>query len=532
MGRYKISQMQRQRTPNVAHFVSKNARRWPRRLAVVDGAVTWTWGALDARIGALAAGLSSLGVARGEAVMIVSPNCAELVETMFAVLRLGATIVPTNFRLTPHDLAQLAAICRPSAIVARANFEDHAAAVAPELHASRAVVSIGAADWAPQSTDDLMARHRETPFSAPPCFRGDPAWLFFTSGSSGRPKAAVLTHDHLAFVATNYLLDLLPGCSECDVSLVVAPLSHGAGTHLITQVAAGATSVICCPEHFRAAEVWQAVERFGVTNLFLVPTMLKLLVEDPSVDAHDHSSLRQVLYAGAPAYRHDQQLARRKLGEVLVQFYGMAEVTSCITKLPADQHGYRGSAEIPFGTCGTARTGMEISIQDEGGRILPPGASGEVCVCGPGVFAGYLDDDAANQAAFRDGWFRTGDLGFLDEAGYLFLTGRASDMYISGGSNIDPRELEEKILDHPLVTEVAVVGVPDQMWGEIGVAICVPADGAQIGEDDLLDWMRERIARYKVPKRVLVWETLPRSGYGKVTKKLLRQTMRERGELA
>jgi acyl-CoA synthetase (AMP-forming)/AMP-acid ligase II len=266
--------------------------------------------------------------------------------------------------------------------------------------------------------------------------------------------------------------------------------------------------------------------------MFTVPTILKMLAEHPAVDRHDHSSLRYVIYAGAPMYREDQKRALRALGPVLVQYFGLGEVTGNITVLRPDLHRAEDGPDAKAGTCGHARTGMQISIQDDDGRELGPGMTGEICVCGPAVFAGYYENPEANAKAFRDGWFRTGDLGYLDEQGFLFITGRVSDMYISGGSNVYPREIEERILEHPAVAEVAVVGVPDPAWGEIGIAVCVPAAGAALDEADLLAWLDGKIARYKIPRRVCVWDALPRSGYGKVPKALVRQELEARGLLA
>ncbi len=184
---------------------------------------------------------------------------------------------------------------------------------------------------------------------------------------------------------------------------------------------------------------------------------------------------------------------------------------------------------MKLGTCGYARTGMQISIQDDQGGELPPGETGEICACGPAVFAGYYDNPEANAKAFRDGWFRTGDLGHMDAEGFLYITGRASDMYISGGSNVYPREIEEKVLTHPAVAEVAIVGVPDRTWGEVGVAVCVLRPDAALDESELLMWLAPKVARYKLPKRVFFWDELPRSGYGKITKKLVRAELEARG---
>ena len=320
----------------------------------------------------------------------------------------------------------------------------------------------------------------------------------------------MLTHGQMGFVITNHLCDLMPGTTQRDASLVVAPLSHGAGIHQLVQAARGAKTVLLGSDKFDAAEAWRLVEAWRVSNMFTVPTILKMLAEHPAADTYDHSSLRYVIYAGAPMYREDQKRALKKLGNVLVQYFGLGEVTGNITVLPPELHEPDDGPDVKIGTCGYARTGMQISIQDESGRELPAGETGEICVCGPAVFAGYYDNPEANAKAFRDGWFRTGDLGHMDKQGFLYITGRASDMYISGGSNVYPREIEEKVLTHPAIAEVAIVGVPDAMWGEVGVAVCVLRDGAALNEQELLAWLAPKVARYKLPKRFFFWDELPR----------------------
>ena len=281
----------------------------------------------------------------------------------------------------------------------------------------------------------------------------DPCWFFFTSGTTGRSKAAVLTHGQMAFVVTNHLCDLMPGTTEEDASLVVAPLSHGAGVHQLVQTARAVPTILLASDRFDIDEAYRLIERHRITNLFTVPTILKMMVEHPAADAYDHSSLRYVIYAGAPMYREDQKAALRKLGHVLVQYFGLGEVTGNITVLPPALHALEDGPHARIGTCGFERTGMQVQIQDDEGRELPPLQTGEICVIGPAVFAGYFENPEANAKAFRDGWFRTGDLGHMDEQGFVYITGRASDMYISGGSNIYPREIEEKILTHPAIAE-------------------------------------------------------------------------------
>ncbi len=314
----------------------------------------------------------------------------------------------------------------------------------------------------------------------------------------------------------------LPGTSEEDASLVVAPLTHGAGVHLLTQVARGAKSVLPSDCRFDPDDIWSLVERWRITNMFTVPTILKLLVEHPAAATVDHRSLRYVIYAGAPMYRSDQKLALERLGPVLVQYFGLGEVTGAITVLPPGDHRAEDGPGVKIGTCGRERTGMQISVQDADGATLPAGQTGEICVCGPAVFSGYFDNPQANAAAFRDGWFRTGDLGHLDEEGDLFITGRASDMYISGGSNVYPLEIEEVLRTHPAIADAAVVGMPHPVWGEIGVAVCVKRADKKVSAEAVLAWLRQHIAVYKVPQQLHFRDALPRSAYGKVTKADLR----------
>ncbi len=278
--------------------------------------------------------------------------------------------------------------------------------------------------------------------------------------------------------SSNHLCDLIPGTTERDRSLVIAPLSHGAGMHFLLQLATGAASVLMPPGRLDPAIAWQLVDRHRITNMFTVPTIVKMLVEDPAVDLYDHGSLRYVIYAGAPMYRADQKVALHKLGKVLVQYFGLGEVTGCITVLPAEEHQAEDIPGARIGTCGRERTGMQVTIRDDAGRNLPPMTTGEICVTGPGVCAGYYRNDEANAQAFRDGWFCTGDLGHMDAEGYLYITGRKSDMFISGGSNVYPREIEELLLTHPDIAEAAIIGVPDALWGEVGMAVCAVLPGS------------------------------------------------------
>jgi acyl-CoA synthetase (AMP-forming)/AMP-acid ligase II len=287
------------------------------------------------------------------------------------------------------------------------------------------------------------------------------------------------------------------------------------------QVARGARTVLLPTERLDVEAAWALIAEHRVSNLFTVPTILKALVEHEAAARTDKSSLRHVIYAGAPMYREDQKRALAVLGPCLVQYFGLGEVTGNISVLRPDQHSLADDESFPLGSCGAPRTAMDIVILAEDGTRLPPNATGEICVRGPAVFAGYFENPEANEKAFRGGWFHTGDLGHLDARGFLYVTGRASDMYISGGSNVYPREVEEAILTCPGVVECAVVGLPHPRWGEAGVAAVV----GDVTEAAVLAHLNGLLSRYKQPLRVVRWDALPKSGYGKIPKRLVQEQL-------
>jgi fatty-acyl-CoA synthase len=528
-----LSRMSR-RVMNLAYMLTQNARRHGERIGFVWGERAYTWREIDAKVSALAAALAARGIVKGDRILVHCKNNDEMFWSMFAAFRLGAVWVPTNFRLMPDEVAYLSSASGAKGFLCHGEFPDHATAAKAASVGLEFIWRIGEeGSFGERTVSDAIAAHADAKVKEARVDYDDPCWFFFTSGTTGRSKAAVLTHGQMGFVVTNHLADLTPGVTEQDASLVVAPLSHGAGVHQLVQTVRGVKTILLPSEKFDIAEAFRLIETHRVSNMFTVPTILKMMVEHPAVDRFDHSSLRQVIYAGAPMYREDQKAALKKLGPVIVQYFGLGEVTGNITVMPASLHDPEDGPQARIGSCGYERTGMQVAIQDDHGRELKPFETGEICVIGPAVFAGYYDNPEANAKAFRDGWFRTGDLGHVDEAGFVYITGRASDMYISGGSNIYPREVEEKILTHPAIGEVAVLGVPDPFWGEVGIAVCVPREGAKpVSEAELAAFLAPKVPRYKMPKRFFFWDALPKSGYGKIPKRMVRDELEARGLLA
>ena len=517
---------------NLGELLNQIARRYPDAPGFIRGDEVHSWRAISQRVDSVAAALRARGVGKGDKLLVHSRNNLPLFESAWIAFRLGAVWVPTNVRITPPEAAYLGSSSGAVAMLYDEGLAHYVDAVRAESPALVQVIAIGEPRSGELSYRQLLDEGAPLARSFRPADVSyhDPLWFFYTSGTTGHPKAGVLSHGQMAFVINNHIADLMPGLSQHSRSLVLAPLSHGAGIHALVNVARGAACVLPAGDRLDCDEAWRLVEEHRVDNLFTVPTIVKMLTEDPAVDRYDHSSLRHVIYAGAPMYRADQCHALRKLGKVLVQYYGLGEVTGNITVLPADCHDAEDSPAAKVGSCGYPRTGMQVAILDESGDELETGQDGEICVRGPAVFSGYYNNPEANAACFKHGWFHTGDLGHVDEHGYLFITGRASDMYISGGSNVYPREVEEALLTHPAVNEVAVLGMPDEKWGECGCAVIVTT--GQVSDEQLLAHLESRLARYKWPKRFVRWDNMPKSGYGKIVKKQIRALLQEREEMA
>ncbi len=518
---------------NLGELIAQSARLFPQRPGLIQGEQSWTWRQLDDRINAMARALTALGIKQGDRILTQSRNNLQMFEICWVAFKMGCVWVPTNFRLTPPEVSYLGASSGANCMVYEEDFAGHVDAVREAHPGLEHVVCIGQPRPGEHAYEAMVSQYLGEQFVPVTVGYDDPLWFFYTSGTTGKPKAGILTHGQMAFVVTNHLAEIIPGTTEQDVSIVVAPLSHGAGIHALLNVARAAASVLMPSEKLDPEVFWQLVERHRVSNLFTVPTIVKMLVEDPAVDRYDHSSLRYMLYAGAPMYRADQKLALQKLGKVLVQYFGLGEVTGNITVLPPHMHSADDNdPNANIGSCGRPRVGMEVAIFDSDMKPVPTGTVGEICCRGPAVFAGYHGNPEATEKALRGGWFHTGDLGRLDERGLLYITGRESDMYISGGSNVYPREVEEILLTHPGILEVAVLGVPDSKWGEVGVAVIVRRSGEKpVTDTDIFDHLEGKCAKYRWPRMVFFWESLPKSGYGKITKKDVRALLYERGEV-
>jgi len=502
---------------NLGNLLTQTARKYPNALGFIQGQRQCTWAALNSRVDALARHFEGLNLKPGDRVLVQLQNGLPLFESAWACFKAGLIWVPVNARLTPLEVSYIAKNCGASLFLTQRDFEDHVKLVRESVGNRMGVLFSEDASY-----EEIVTRASLVPYVAQSVGSAHPLWFFFTSGTTGHPKAAVLTHSQMAFVVTNHLADLMPGLNQHQASLVVAPLSHGAGIHALVNVARGAPSVLLTSPSLNELECFELIATHKISNLFTVPTILKRLADHPLAAQHDLSSLRQVIYAGAPISQVDQLQALKVLGSVIVQYFGLGEVTGNITVLKTEEHLQEEGALL--GTCGSARTGMEVAILDEHGAVLNDFEIGEICTRGPAVFAGYWHNPEANEKVFRSGWFHTGDLGFMNDRGYLTITGRASDMYITGGSNVYPREVEEALSSMPGISQAVVFGIEDEVWGESGVAVLVLSPQAiQPRLEDLYAHLGERLAKYKWPKHFVFWDHIPTSAYGKLVKKDIRE---------
>ncbi|MCA2255999.1 AMP-binding protein [Mycobacterium intracellulare] len=494
---------------NIAELVSKAARRWPERTAWIFGDRRANYSELVRRAAAVAAALADRGVGPGDRVVIDLPNSPELIEMLLGCFWGGFVAVPLNWHLRPSEVRYIVDHCQ-----ARAVLTGEPSTVGAEDGWCGSALVIDGLAYAEITADE---RQRGGIAEVRP---EDAAWLFYTSGTTGRPKGAMLTHRNLLAMTLSYFADVDAVTDGAAVFLHAAPLSHGSGLYLLPALARAATQVVLDAPRFTAGAYFEAVQRHSVTHgAFLAPTMLKRLVDAGNPAAFTLSSLRSIVVGGAPLYAGDLRDAHRLFGPIITQIYGQGEAPMTITVMRSDDSG---ASTRPRST-GRSFTGVEVRCVDGTGRPAPAGVAGEVCVRSDVVMSGYWDDTDATAAALRDGWLRSGDVGYLDDAGYLFLTDRIKDVIISGGSNIYPREVEEALIGHPAVAEAAVIGLPDREWGESVCAMVVPCNGAALSDDELRTHCSIHLASFKRPRQFVIVDSLPKNAAGKVLKRELRE---------
>ena len=499
---------------NLAHSLQRIALADPRRPAVYDGdRLLHDYGGLADRAARLATAFLAAGLQPGDRVAIFMRNHPAYLEVLYGAWWAGLAVVPMNAKLHLREAQWIL---------------DHA-------QARWAVVTsdVGEGLQAPDRTIDAASPEYDVLFSLAPSAMAerageDLAWLFYTSGTTGKPKGVMLSHRNLMTMGLTYFVDVDP-IDPRDAIVYGAPMSHGAGIYAIPHVMAGARHVVPASGGFDPAEIFELAGSIGRLSMFAAPTIVKRLVDHAEDSGADCAGFKTIVYGGAPMYAADIERAIRVMGPRFVQIYGQGESPMVITALARSHLGDTAHPRHAqrLASVGIAQTPVEVRVTTPDGKPLPIGKVGEVLVRGDTVMTGYWRDPQASAAALRDGWLFTGDMGSLDEAGFLTLKDRSKDVIISGGSNIYPREVEEVLLLAPGVAEAAVVGAFDPEWGEIVVAFIVPRPGHAIDPAELDAVCLEHIGRFKRPKRYEMVNALPKNNYGKVLKTVLREQLKE-----
>jgi acyl-CoA synthetase (AMP-forming)/AMP-acid ligase II len=511
---------------NTTDFLSIANAICPERNSIVFEGKRWTYGQTSERINRLANVLVKLGVEKGDRIGILHVNCNQYIESYFATARLGAIFVPLNFRAKAEELAFMISNAEIKTLFVGSRYLDMINGMLPQLPSIKECISIDRESGL--SYEDLINS------SSP----NEPIWeigdeditiLMYTAGTTGRPKGVPLRHN--AFVT--YVLDNVDPASP-DIeerNLLTVPLYHVAGIQaMLAAIYGGRTLVLM--RQFEVKEWMDTIQREKATRVMLVPTMLKRVIDDPDFSKYDLSSLKVVTYGAAPMPFEVINKAIKVMPWVrFINAFGQTETASTITTLGPEDHIIEGTEEERekklkrlTSSIGRPLPDVEVKIVDEEEKALPPLEVGEILARGPRIMTGYWrDEQKTSQVITPDGWLRTGDMGWMDEDGYIYLAGRADDMIIRGGENISPEEVENVLHSHPKVEEAAVIGVPDPEWGQEPRAVVVLKKGEMATQEEIIEFCRSKLAGFKRPRSVVFVSSLPRNPMGKVLRKNLRE---------
>lgn len=513
---------------NTTHGLRRALQINPNGLATVFGNRRRNWREVGERVSRLAAGIRSLGAKPGDRVAILSLNSDRYLELYLATAWAGAVVVPLNIRWSPVENEDAMRDCRANVLFVDKAFASTGAVLAKALPDLKLIYADdGDVPAGMESYEALLARSAPMPDA----MRGsaDLAGIFYTGGTTGRSKGVMLSHANLMANALNALGEgLFPGSA---VYLHAAPMFHLAnGAAMYSLLLSGGSNVIV--QGFTPEGVMAALQNERVTDVLLVPTMIQMLVDHPALGSHDLSALKNIIYGASPISEAVLGRAMAALPNAhFTQAYGMTELSPIATLLHWQEHIGEGRAKGRHRAAGRAALGCEVRIVDENDKPVSHGTVGEIVVRGDIVMMGYWERPEETARAVIDGWMHTGDGGYMDEDGFIYVVDRVKDMIISGGENVYSVEVENAVTQHPAVAQCAVIGIPNERWGEQVHAVVVTKSGAKVTAEELIEFCKTLIAGYKCPRSVEVSENaLPLSGAGKVLKRELRKPFWENRE--
>ena len=512
---------------NTTDFLSIATSICPDRVVVVFERKKYTFSQLNERVDRLANALSSLSVKKGDRLAMLQVNCNQFVETYFAAAKLGAIYVPLNFRAKGNELTYMLNTAEASTLLVGERYIELLNSLRSNLTSVRHFISI-------ESRHEGMLYYEDMIASSPAgeivteIDDDDTTILLYTAGTTGVPKGVMLSHNSFAVYVLENVTPADPELEERNILTV--PLYHVAGIQAMMAAIYGGRTLVM-ERQFDAKEWMELVESEKANRAMMVPTMLKQLMDHPEFGEHDLSSLKVITYGAAPM---PLEVIKRALdvfpGVSFINAFGQTETASTITTLGPEDHIISGTEEERekklrrLASIGKPMSDVEMRIVDEDGRELPVGQVGEIVARGPRVMTGYWKDEEKTEKTIdKDGWIHTGDMGYMDEDGYFYLAGRAMDMIIRGGENISPEEVEAVLRTHPKVEEAAVIGIPDEEWGEQPRAIVVLKQGEVATAEEVIEYCRANLSSFKRPRSVVFIDELPRNPMGKVLKRVLQE---------
>ena len=500
---------------NIAIHMKRAGSAFSEYPAIAKGAtVLRTYNEVAERVSRLAFALAGhFKLEQGDRVALTMGNCPEYLEILYACWHAGLVTVPVNAKFHQNEFAYILENSQAKVCFAT---HDLIETIAPLLAGEtlEAVVDVSAQDYQQLLDCDPLPMVSREP--------RDPAWLFYTSGTTGKPKGAVLSHRNLLATSFCYFADVDQE-SPWRAILHAAPMSHGSGVYALAHVMQASCHVIPETGGFDVEEIYHLIEAWPAAVFFAAPTMVKRLLDHPADT--DTTNLKTIIYGGGPMYLEDCLAGLERYGPKLAQLYGQGESPMTITALSSRIHAGKDHPRWRqrLSSVGTPQSAVQVRVANTEGDWLPTGEVGEVLVRGESVMNGYWRNPEASEETLRNGWLHTGDYGCFDEEGFLTLKDRSKDLIISAGTNIYPREVEEVLIKHPDVSEVAVIGRPERDWGEVVIAYVVTATDEKIDEKSLDNFCIENIARFKRPRFYRTVDSLPKSNYGKVLKTKLRE---------
>lgn len=517
-------------SPRIEHLLAASAARDPEALAVRDPRTALTFGRLHELVERTAAGLARLGVVAGERIAVLARNRVETVALYFAAARLGAVLLPVSWRLTATEVDWILGHAGARWIIAEPRFGRALGAAGQRLALLDGVEALPVG-WQPFET--LLEGHTAGNLARPPSrtLEDEAAIQMYTSGTTGRPKGAVLGHRAVIAMTAAWLRDM-PLAGAQSRFLQVTPLFHVGGMLMVMSTIAAGSALHLLPE-FDPVDALDALVRERITHTLMVPAMLQWALHEHRLAPKEYPHLELIAYGAAPMPTPTLLEARDVFRCDFLQGYGLTETAGVITTLTPEDHRWEEGATPParLASAGRAVACSEVRVVDEHGDERRRGSAGEtpdaaivgeIVARGANLMLGYHADEAATAEAYDDGWFRTGDLGWVDEEGFIYIVDRQKDMILVGGENVYPREVEVRLLQHAGVRDAAVIGIPHDTWGEEVLAFVVAEPGADLEPRALIRHCRAELARFKCPTRVEIVDSVPRNAAGKLQKGLLR----------